>query len=157
MGHICIQYGIWDIYLNYFGDWLLGCYFLVIGDSDVYFLVIGDWKIYFLVMDILEWYSLAVYIDLLTENHKGDSQNTFIKLTSPKPYTMKQNNTEINPNDPTKLVALSTLEEIHLNYWILIAEIVQRCILILYIAVNIAALAAMYGMLHTEMDKDTHN
>ena len=35
MGHICIQYGIRDIYLNctlFLGDWLLGCYFLVIGD-----------------------------------------------------------------------------------------------------------------------------
>ena len=35
MGDICIQYGIWDIYLNcilFLGDWLLGCYFLVIGD-----------------------------------------------------------------------------------------------------------------------------
>ena len=40
---------------------LLGCYFLVIGEWLFYFLVIGDWKIYFLVMDILEWYSLAVY------------------------------------------------------------------------------------------------
>ena len=34
----------------------------MIGDWLFYFLVIGDWKIYFLVMDILEWYSLAVYV-----------------------------------------------------------------------------------------------
>ena len=34
----------------------------MIGDWLFYFLVIGDWKIYFLVMEILEWYSLAVYI-----------------------------------------------------------------------------------------------
>ena len=39
-GHLSIQYGtstyaVWDIYLNctlFLGDWLLGCYFLVIGD-----------------------------------------------------------------------------------------------------------------------------
>ena len=40
MGHLYIQYvaaiyAVWDIHLNcslFLGDWLLGCYFLVIGD-----------------------------------------------------------------------------------------------------------------------------
>ena len=52
----------------------------MIGDWLFYFLVIGDWKIYFLVMEILEWYSLVVYLAPTT--YIQQMSHMYIKLFS---------------------------------------------------------------------------